>query len=89
MGICSSDNDTPILMCTFEYGNEVQKAYCLKLKDNFINPKSIKFEIKSFENSPFSIKFKYKGTVHEVQKVPDLSEDSMNNTLNKIYEILK
>ena len=34
--------ELPTLICYFEPNNESQKAYCLKLKDNFHHEQSIK-----------------------------------------------
>ena len=90
MGICGStqDTNTPVLLCFFETQNEEQKNYCLKLKDNFHNERTIKFEIKSVPSVPFSIKFKMNGKIHELQKIYDNSEEAMNNTLNAAYQLL-
>ena len=32
----------PIILFTFEYDNEVQKNYCLKLKDNYVHNRTIR-----------------------------------------------
>ena len=47
MGCCGGKKDKyPTLICFFETKNEEQKAYCIKLKDNFKSEKTIRFEIK-------------------------------------------
>ena len=85
----NKDSNTPVLLCFFEQGNEAQKEYCLKLRDNFKSEKSIRYEIKSTPQVPFSIRFKVNGNVVEVQNVFDNSEQRMNETLQKIYNMLK
>ena len=57
MGCGESKNQLPTLLCFFENGNEQQKDYCLKLKDQFRHEKPIRFEIKSTPGVNFSIKF--------------------------------
>ena len=86
---CDETKDLPALLCFFEAGNEDQKNYCLKLKDNFHNERTIKFEIKSVPHVPFSIKFKMNGKVHEIQKIYDNSEEAMNSTLKEAYRLLE
>ena len=76
----------PSLLCDFEKGNEEQKLYCLKLKDNFQHKKSIRYQIKSAEE--FSIKFKIKGIIHNIQNSYDNSVEAMNKTLQDIYTLL-
>ena len=91
MGCDETKNaDYPLLMCFFEMGNEEQKQYCLRLKDQFRHEKPIRFEIKSSPGIQFSIKFKLKG-----EQEPNTIEDTFNNTeermnesLQKMYEIL-
>ena len=82
---CTQANETPTLICFFEQGNEEQKAYCIKLKDK----KTIKFEVKSVPQVSFSIKFKVNGKVTEIQNTFDNSDDAMNSTLQKAYDLLK
>jgi hypothetical protein len=90
MGICDSSesNNVPTLLCFFEVQNEEQKSYCLKLKDNFHHSKTIKFEIKSIPNTPFSIKMRIRSKLHEIQKIYDNTEETMNNTLQAAYKLL-
>ena len=76
----------PTLICSFEQSNEEQKAYCIKLKDNFFSEKKIRFEIKSI---PFSIQFKVNGKIHEIQNTFDNSEEALFSTLYKAYDLLK
>ena len=85
----AKDQNVPILLCTFETGNESQAAYCLKLRDNFHHEKTINYQIKSGEKMAFSVKFKIRNTIHDIQNSFDDSEITMNQTLQKIYELLK
>ena len=78
-----------MLLCFFETGNEAQASYCLKLRDNFRHEKTINYQIKSGQNMPFVIKFRIKNIEHEIQNVFDDSEMTMNQTLQKIYSLLK
>ena len=79
-----------VLLCFFEVGNEVQKEYCLKLKDNFKHQKAIRFEIKSAPGVSFSIKFKLKGEQNprNIQDIFDNSEQAMKDSLEKMYKLL-
>jgi hypothetical protein len=86
---CAKATETPTLICFFEQGDEEQKQYCIKLKDNFKSEKTIKFEVKSVPQVSFSIKFKVNGKLHEIQKTYDNSEEAMQSTLQKAYELLK
>jgi len=90
MGCCGSNqsDDIPILLCFFESQNEDQKAYCLKLKNQFKHRKTIKFEIKSIPGVAFSIKFKCDGKLTVIQSEYDNSEEKMEETLHKAYKIL-
>ena len=88
MGCGESKDQLPTLLCFFETGREDQKAYCLKLKDNFRHEKAIRFEIKSSPGVPFSIKFKYKGKLHNIQSAFNDAEVEMNNSLDIMYKIL-
>ena len=82
----NSRNNFPILTCIFELGNETQKQYCLKFKDNFTHEQTIRYEINSYPNSTFSITFQLKGITHQIQDYFD--ENEMDNSLQKIYDIL-
>ena len=82
----NSRNNFPILTCIFELGNETQKQYCLKFKDNFTHEQTIRYEINSYPNSTFSITFQFKGITHQIQDYFD--ENEMDNSLQKIYDIL-
>ena len=88
MGCDASKDQLPALLCFFETGNEEQKQYCLKLKDNFQHERAIRFEIKSSPGVAFAIKFKLKGKIHDIQNEFDSSEFTMNQTLEKMYKIL-
>ena len=86
---CAQATDTPTLICFYETGKNEQKDYCIKLKDNIKNEKTIKFEIKSVPQVNFSVKFKLNGKLHDIQTNFDDSEDTMNESLQKIYALLK
>ena len=86
MGCDQSKDALPVLQCFFETGNEEQKAYCIKLKDNFKHEKPIRFEIRSVSGVNFSIKFKYKGKVHKIQDI--FNESELENSLKTMYDIL-
>ena len=96
MGVCGetknngkNDPSMPVLLAFFEVGNQEQKQYCIKLRDNFKSEKTIRFEIKSSQQVPFSIRFKVNGQITEVQNKFDNSEEKMNETLQKMYDLLK
>ena len=76
------------MLCFFETGNEDQQQYCIKLKDNFKHEKAIRFEIKSSPGVEFSVKFKLNGKIHEIQSNFDSSEETMNQSLEKMYSLL-
>ena len=78
----------PQLICFYESGNEEQKNYCIKLKDNFKHEKTINYAIKSKENVPFGIKIAYYSQNLDLQKEFDDSEDTMYETLRKAYDFL-
>ena len=88
MGCGESKDQLPTLLCFFETGREDQKAYCLKIKDNFKHEKAIRFEIKSSPGVPFSVKFRHKGKVSNIQSTFNDSEIEMNNCLEIMYKIL-
>ena len=83
------DSNVPTLLCFFETGNQNQADYCIKLRDNFKHEKTINYQIKSGEKMPFAIQFKIKNTTHDIQKDFDDSETTMNQTLQKMYDLLK
>ena len=84
----TKDNYAGVLIAFFEQGNESQKEYCLKLKDNFRHSKSIKYEIK--EMNLFSIQFRLrnKSEPFKIQENPDLSDEALKKALNDMYNIL-
>jgi hypothetical protein len=86
---CAQATETPTLICFYEQGNNEQKDYCIKLKDNFKYEKTIKFEIKSVPQVNFSVKFKVNGRLHVIQTEYNNSETVMNESLEKIYNLLK
>ena len=90
MGCCGGKKDKyPTLICFFETKNEEQKAYCIKLKDNFKSEKTIRFEIKSLPNVPFKIQFKKDGKITDLQTEYSNEDEVMKETLEKAYELLK
>ena len=86
----SKDVNYPVLLGFFESGNEEQKAYCIKLKDNFRHEQSIRFQISSPPGVSFSIQFKVKSQADpiKIQEVFDSSDEAMNQALEKMYKIL-
>ena len=86
---CTQANEPPTLICFYERGNEDHKNYCIKLKDNWKHEKGIKFEIKSVPQVKFSVKFKYNQKLTELQKDFNDSEETMNETLQKAYNLIK
>ena len=86
MGCDESKNALPTLLCFFEFQNEEQKNYCLKLKDNFRHEKPIRFEIKSSPGVNFSIQFRIKGETHKIQTI--YNEEELDNSLKKMYQLL-
>ena len=86
MGCNESKDQYPTLLCFFETGNEEQKQYCIKLKDNFQHEKPIRFEIKSSPGVTFSVQFRVKGKVYKIQNV--FNEGELQNSLNAMYKIL-
>ena len=84
----TKDSNYPLLLCFFQTGNEDQKAYCIKLKDNFKHEKPIRFEIKSMTDTNFLVQFKLKGTLYKIQETFDSSDQAMNESLNKMYNLL-
>ena len=85
----TKDSSSPTLLCFCELNNEEQKQYCIKLINNFKHEKTIKYEIKSVPQVPFSIGIRIKGNTSVVQNVFDGSDDAMNATLQKIYNLLQ
>ena len=90
---CKEVNDPtanlPTLICTVEPKNEAQKQYCIKLKDNFNYPTSVKYEIKACAGSTFNILLVIQGKNHSIQTTLNESdENEVKNNLQKIYDIL-
>ncbi len=85
----AKEQNVPTLLCTFETGNETQAAYCLKLRDNFQNEKTINYQIKSGEKMAFAVKFKIRNKIHDIQNNFDDSENAMKQSLQKMYDLLK
>ena len=90
---CKEVNDPtanlPTLICTVEPKNEAQKQYCIKLKDNFNYPTSVKYEIRAYAGSTFNILLVIQGKNHSIQTTLNESdENEVKNNLQKIYDIL-
>ena len=90
---CKEVNDPtanlPTLICTVEPKNEAQKQYCIKLKDNFNYPTSVKYEIKAYAGSTFNILLVIQGKNHSIQTtLNENDENEVKNNLQKIYDIL-
>ena len=79
----------PTLICFYETGNEMQKNYCLKLKENYNGSKPLKYEIKQIPQVSFSIKLRINGKLIEIEKIFDNREESMKETLKKIEELVE
>ena len=77
----NKEYNMPVLLCFFEPGNEEQKQYCIKLKDNFSNEEAIRFEIKIQPGAKFSISFKLYGKIY-------LISDRLFILNNEVYEIV-
>ena len=82
------EDKLPALLCEFENENEEQKFYCLQLKDKFQHQKKVRFEIKSMAGTQFSIKFKMKGKIYDIQNIFENNEDATNKALKKMYDLL-
>ena len=79
----------PTLICIVEPKNENQKNYCLKLKESFNYPNSVKYEIKAYAGSTFNILLVIQGQNHSIQTTLNESdENEVKNNLQKIYDIL-
>ena len=89
MGCGETKNSTlPFLMCFFEFNNEKQKEFCIKLKDSCSHQKSIRYEIRE-SNEPFSIKLKLGNNIYNIKTVYiDNSEEEIQKTLKAIYSKL-
>ena len=79
----------PTLICIVEPKNENQKNYCLKLRDSFNYPNSIKYEIKAFVGSTFSITLQIKGQSYPIQtNFNENNETEISHALQTIYDKL-
>ena len=85
----TKDSCVPTMLCFFETGREDQANYCIKLRDNFKNEKTINYQIKSGVKMPFSIQFKIKGKVKVIQDRFDNSDIALNDSLQKMYNLLR
>ena len=88
---CANIKETQIitLICFYEMDNQEQKNYCIKLKENYKGSKPIKYEIKQIPQVSFGIKIRIKGKIYDIQKIFDDREETMNESLNKIYELIE
>ena len=88
---CGNTKDLQIitLLCFYEIDNKEQKNYCLKLKENYKGNQPIKYEIKQIPEVPFGIKLRIKGKIFDIQKVFDNRDEAMNESLQKIYELIE
>ena len=80
--------DVPKLLFNFEPGNEQQKEFCIKMKDNFTYKKEVKYEIKALQGDLFSIGIEIGNHLYDITSAFDDSEDNMNELLDKIYKLL-
>ena len=79
----------PSLMCIVEPKNENQKNFCLKLKENFNYPNSVKYEIRAYQGSTFNIYLVINGQQQSILTAfNENNENEVNNALQKIYNIL-
>ena len=79
----------PSLICTVEPKNENQKNFCLKLKENFNYPNSVKYEIRAYQGSTFNIYLVINGQQQSILTAfNENNENEVNNALQKIYNIL-
>ena len=83
------DPNVPTMLCYFETGRQDQADYCIKLRDNFRNEKTINYQIKSGLRMPFSIQFKINGKVKVIQNGFDDSDKALNDSLEKMYSLLR
>ena len=89
MGCQNSNSKIPTLLCSFQTDKQEQYSYCLKLRDNFKHEKTINYQIKSGMNLPFKVQFSVRGKIYDIQTVFDDSENTMNQTLQQMYSLLK
>ena len=65
----------PSLLCFFEVGNEAQKQYCIRLKDNYNNDnKTIRYIIQCVTDSPFAVYFIINNKRYKIQTIFDDSD---------------
>ena len=79
----------PKLILEFENGNEEQKAFHFKIRDNFQYEKSVGYEILSSDiNSNYSIKVKIGKNIYVISNEFKNSEEHLHKILNDIYKLL-
>ena len=90
---CNETKDItfPKILLFFEFGDETQKEYCLKVKDNFKYQSAVSYSIFSQAEVPFSIQLKLKGESQpiKIQENKDFSDKAMNESIAKICKILE
>ena len=89
MGCNDSRNRMITLICYYETGNNEQKSYCNKLKENYKGNTHIRFEIKDIPQVHFGIKLRISDKTIDIQKVFDNREETMNEILEKIYKCIE
>ena len=86
----TKDKNLPRILCYIEVGNEEQKNYFFRLRDNFCHHRRVAYKILSKPGIPFCVQFINKGQSepYKIQDILDYSEEAMNNSLQKMYKIL-
>ncbi len=87
MGCSEAKEKLPILISICEPGNTIQKNYFLELNKNLKPPKRIKFEIRSFANSTFSINLKINDKMNIIETT--FNESQMQGSIEKINQLLR
>ena len=85
---CLSSNDIGLLIFNCEKGNDLQKNYCLKIKNNIRNEKKISLSIKFNYGTNFCIKFKINGKAYDIQNTFDNSESATISAIGKIESLI-
>ena len=90
MGCNETKDNLPKIIMFFECGDEIQKEYCIKLKDNFEYSSPVSYSINSQAGIPFSIQLKIKEEPQpiKIQENKEFTDEEMKATINKICKIL-
>lgn len=83
-----SDANKPTLVLDYQNGDNSQKAYLLKLTENFKSEKKIGFKLSDLNNK-FSIKLNLNNKEYMIQDEFIDTDEKMKSSLEKIYQILK